>query len=146
MKHNARLRARLWEEADGHCIYCGHPVSPEEMEADHIFPRSMGGADQYGNMVCCCHACNSRKANTPLEEYLIDSMSESKLRKYKNRLDTLVRQGRLSEDKADKLYPVMWPEDGYENFEEEEDSLDFLPPIPRFRGFIPVWIPVLAGY
>lgn len=136
MNQKERTRARLWEEADGHCIYCGHPVSLEEMEVDHIEARSMGGGDEYRNKVCCCHDCNSSKGNTPLEEYLIDRFSERKLRKYRNRLDTLVRQGRMTEAKADALFPVMGLDDDWDGDWEEEDRKD------KIQLTVWQWIPL----
>lgn len=105
-KNNESVRSRLWEESAGCCIYCGRPVSLEEMAVDHIVPRSMGGADSYQNKVCACRACNAQKGSTPLEEYLLENFPDSRLRRYRNRLNTLVEQGRMNSLKAEDLYPI----------------------------------------
>lgn len=105
MKKEKNIRQRLWEETSGHCIYCGHPVTLEEMEIDHIVPKSLGGSSEYQNKVCSCAHCNAAKANRFLDDFLEENLSEKKFRKYCNRLDTLVGQGRLSEEKADILQP-----------------------------------------
>ena len=105
-KQTSCIRTRLWEETAGHCIYCGRPVSEEDMAVDHIEPRSLGGSDSFLNKVCACRACNAQKGNTPLEEYLLEHLSDSRLRRYRNRLNTLVEQGRMAERKAEDLYPI----------------------------------------
>ncbi|HEY7530999.1 MAG TPA: HNH endonuclease [Gemmatimonadota bacterium] len=47
---------------DGHrCQYCG--CTTGKMTADHVVPRSRGGAESWRNLVCACAACNRRKGN-----------------------------------------------------------------------------------
>ncbi len=47
------------------CGYCD--VSETEAGAtftvDHFHPRSKGGADDFDNLVYCCHACNEHKGD-----------------------------------------------------------------------------------
>ena len=100
MKRELKLRERLWREATGHCIYCGHPVSLEEMEVDHIVPKSRGGGNGFGNKVCSCPCCNAQKGDATLEDFLQNNMNKSQQEKYLNRLDTLVEQGKMTFDKA----------------------------------------------
>lgn len=102
MQRELKQRERLWREATGHCIYCGHPVSLEEMEVDHIVPRSRGGENNYANKVCTCPRCNALKGDAPLKEFL-GSMSRCRKEKYLNRLDALVEQGKMNWDKASAL-------------------------------------------
>jgi len=46
------------------CQYCGKYGST----VDHIIPRSRGGKETWGNCVCACNYCNTRKNNrTPAE-------------------------------------------------------------------------------
>ena len=50
----------------GICQYCGK--SGGTMTVDHVIPRSHGGDESWGNLVCACSDCNNRKDNrTPLE-------------------------------------------------------------------------------
>lgn len=106
------MRKRLWEEASGCCIYCGHPLSLQEMEADHILPKASGGENGFRNRVCSCPACNDAKADTLLGVFLVSSMTEKRMLRYRRRLETLVEQGKMTESKARVLYP----------FEEEPDE------------------------
>jgi CRISPR/Cas system Type II protein with McrA/HNH and RuvC-like nuclease domain len=103
MKRELKQRERLWQEATGHCVYCGHPVSPEEMETDHIVPRSRGGENGFANKVCSCPRCNALKGDTSLEEFLRNTMGPCQRERYLNRLDALVEQGKMSWDKAVRL-------------------------------------------
>ena len=115
MKRELKQRERLWREATGHCIYCGHPVSLEEMEVDHIVPRSRGGDNGYGNKVCSCPSCNALKGDAPLEDFLRDHMNETQYRKYLNRLETLVTQGKLT---WEKYWELSRPECGEDDYSE----------------------------
>lgn len=47
------------------CQYCGGNGHP--MTIDHIIPKSHGGKTLWENVVCCCAACNLRKANKTLK-------------------------------------------------------------------------------
>lgn len=44
------------------CRYCG--ASEPEMTMDHVFPRSRGGGASLKNLVVCCRACNTKKADS----------------------------------------------------------------------------------
>lgn len=46
------------------CGYCGGAART----VDHVFPRSRGGGDTYGNLVAACAPCNQRKADRTPEE------------------------------------------------------------------------------
>ena len=52
------------------CQYCG--VTKGRIEAEHIVPKSRGGAYRIGNLVASCRRCNTRKDNRALEEFLAD--------------------------------------------------------------------------
>ena len=42
-----------------------------ELSLDHVKPRSQGGGSSWGNLVCCCVKCNSRKGGrTPLQAHM----------------------------------------------------------------------------
>ena len=101
-KREKNQRERLLEESGGACIYCGHPLTLETMETDHIVPLSKGGSNEYGNKVCACGACNARKADLDIRGFLA-GFSGRKRRRYANRLDSLLEQGRLSQEKRDLL-------------------------------------------
>lgn len=45
------------------CAYCAQRYRFEQLDMEHVVPRSKGGADSWVNLVTACKACNSRKAN-----------------------------------------------------------------------------------
>ena len=48
------------------CQYCGRTEGP--MTVDHVIPRSHGGGETWGNLVCACSVCNNKKGDrTPQE-------------------------------------------------------------------------------
>lgn len=50
----------------GKCQYCGK--SEGLMTVDHVIPRSHGGGETWGNLVCACSVCNNKKGDrTPQE-------------------------------------------------------------------------------
>ena len=45
------------------CAYCAQQFRFEQLDMEHIVPRSKGGEDSWMNLVAACKACNNRKAN-----------------------------------------------------------------------------------
>ncbi|MBO4339982.1 MAG: HNH endonuclease [Bacteroidales bacterium] len=106
MKRLNNYRERLFADAAGSCIYCGHPLTLETMEIDHIVPGSKGGTRNYDNLVCSCPHCNALKGDKDVREF-IDSMPPKKQISYENRLMELFMQGKLSARKWDLLDPIV---------------------------------------
>lgn len=47
---------------DGHaCQYCGRKLKRQQLNIDHVIPRSKGGMTTWDNVVTSCHPCNRRK-------------------------------------------------------------------------------------
>ena len=51
-------------------MYCGERFEPELLTVDHVQPRMRGGDRSGGNLVTACGACNARKGDLRLAEYL----------------------------------------------------------------------------
>ena len=52
---------------DNHrCQYCG--TSQGAMTVDHVIPKTLGGKDNWDNLVCACIKCNNKKGNRTLEQ------------------------------------------------------------------------------
>lgn len=66
-KSKARLRqeaaksARLWKETGGRCVYCNEGVREELRTWEHLWPKSRGGSNGYGNLLPACAPCNHRR-------------------------------------------------------------------------------------
>ncbi|OLV16375.1 RNA-guided endonuclease IscB [Deinococcus marmoris] len=60
------IRAYLLNKWDGLRAYCGK----EGREVEHLTPRSRGGSDRVSNLVLSCRACNEKKGNQELGEFL----------------------------------------------------------------------------
>jgi hypothetical protein len=45
------------------CAYCAHSFPFEQLDMEHIIPKSKGGPNTWMNLVTACKACNCRKAD-----------------------------------------------------------------------------------
>ena len=110
---------RLWEESGGCCIYCGKHVDVkqflrgEEIEVEHIIPRSILFDDSMSNKVCACRSCNQEKGNRFAMEYI---QSKGWEQDYIERVDSLFHAKEISYSKRQRL--LMLPKDLPEDFIE----------------------------
>lgn len=50
------------------CQYCGKRSAANQLNLDHVMPRSRGGPTNWENIVCSCRVCNLEKGGrTPAE-------------------------------------------------------------------------------
>ncbi|EWC92088.1 type II CRISPR RNA-guided endonuclease Cas9 [Porphyromonas catoniae] len=109
----------LWEESGGRCIYCGNPVGVvqflrgEEIEVEHIIPRSILFDDSMSNKVCACRSCNQEKGNRFAMVYIQTKGWEQD---YISRIETLFKGKKISDSKRQRL--LMLPENLPEDFIE----------------------------
>nr|WP_300797623.1 HNH endonuclease signature motif containing protein [uncultured Acetatifactor sp.] len=67
---SSQYRKRGLENAESNagwykCIKCGKSYRKDDMEIDHILPKSLGGANTRDNLQCICMHCNrSKRADT----------------------------------------------------------------------------------
>lgn len=70
---SAAERAAIWQKTSGHCSYCGSKLSMQygktnTFNADHYFPKHLGGSDDLANRIPACFSCNSlKRAMTPAQ-------------------------------------------------------------------------------
>ena len=50
------------------CQYCGKRFPRQELNLDHVIPRSRGGLSSWENVVCSCFLCNRLKGGCLPEE------------------------------------------------------------------------------
>ena len=62
------VREYLLEKWQRRCSYCS--AADVALEVEHIQPRSRGGTDRIANLCLACHACNQKKGNLPIEQFL----------------------------------------------------------------------------
>lgn len=62
-------REKLFRRDMNTCAYCGEVFHPHELEAEHIMPKSRGGAWSWMNLVAACTTCNQikKRDRTPEE-------------------------------------------------------------------------------
>jgi len=61
-------RRNIFYRDRNRCQYCGRVFPQKRLNLDHVVPLSRGGKSSWGNVVCACIECNTRKgARTPAE-------------------------------------------------------------------------------
>ncbi len=53
-------------KSDRVCVYCS---SEENLQKDHIIPKSKGGRDDSENSIVACRICNIKKSNKDIFEF-----------------------------------------------------------------------------
>jgi 5-methylcytosine-specific restriction endonuclease McrA len=56
-------RRNIYEHYKFRCCYCGVQHKPEDLNLDHVVPKSKGGPTTWDNIVLSCLPCNSRKGD-----------------------------------------------------------------------------------
>lgn len=72
MRISKQKREAVYEKYDGHCAYCGDPITYKDMQVDHFKPlRAYNDddceSDDLGNLMPACRTCNHYKRANPLE-------------------------------------------------------------------------------
>lgn len=65
-------RLAIYIRDDFTCMYCGRSLKdaqPEELNLDHLMPRSVGGGNEARNLVTACKRCNSSRGNKLITEF-----------------------------------------------------------------------------
>lgn len=56
-------RRNIYDQFNHTCAYCGSQPGDEELDMDHVIPRSKGGKTNWENIVLSCKDCNRHKAD-----------------------------------------------------------------------------------
>ena len=63
------LRMKVFNKLNNHCAYCGKIIKYDEMEIDHLFPKSQGGTNEVENLLPACRRCNFYKSDLVVEKF-----------------------------------------------------------------------------
>lgn len=105
---NRIQKYRLWEEAKHICFYCGQPVGVKEflegndVEIEHIIPRSLFFDDSFSNKVCSCRKCNAEKSNRTAFDYMRQK-GENEFNDYIRRVEEAFEKKEISRTKRERL-------------------------------------------
>ncbi len=68
-RRNVRFcRRNIFVRDRNTCQYCGKIFPTNELNLDHVIPRSRGGMTTWENIVCSCISCNKRKGGVLPEQ------------------------------------------------------------------------------
>lgn len=71
------LRAALFAQQNGRCLYCCIHLPIEDTHLDHIIPLAKGGLDASWNLAIACRKCNQMKCDKPAIDLAIRLISNS---------------------------------------------------------------------
>lgn len=61
-------RRNIFVRDNGECQYCGHVLTTQEYQVEHVIPRCQGGTSVWENVVAACIRCNQKKSGmTPAQ-------------------------------------------------------------------------------
>lgn len=61
------IRDSVFERDGFACVYCG--ANDGILECDHVFPVSLGGSNDIGNLATACRPCNRSKSSKTISEW-----------------------------------------------------------------------------
>ena len=67
VRKNKEYRDAIYRRDNWCCVYC--LSYGEDLQLDHIVPRSKGGGNEPSNLVTSCKSCNCSKNNSDLSEW-----------------------------------------------------------------------------
>jgi 5-methylcytosine-specific restriction endonuclease McrA len=67
---NKALRQAIHSRERSLCFYCLRSLTVLVRTIDHVVPQAQSGRNSYRNLVSCCRDCNSKKGQTPAEDFL----------------------------------------------------------------------------
>lgn len=62
-------RAVVLAKTGGQCHLCGEAIGDDDWAADHVFPKSTGGAEGLGNFLPAHGLCNGYKWDNAAEDF-----------------------------------------------------------------------------
>lgn len=66
-------RKSIYRKTNGCCYLCGEFVDFDSFEIEHEIPLAKGGTNDFSNLYCSCHTCNSMK-NSIYPQELIEKI------------------------------------------------------------------------
>ncbi len=60
------MRTRLAGEQNWRCCWCGIRMradrgAPDSVTIEHVWPKCLGGSDEYANLAAACYRCNTTR-------------------------------------------------------------------------------------
>ena len=103
-------RYRLWQELEsrGHKSLFDDKYIPKqklfskEIDIEHIIPKALIFDDSFSNKTLCYREANLKKANRTAFDFIMQD-SHSEVEKYKERVEALYGDGRITRSKRNKL-------------------------------------------
>lgn len=85
------LRLAILARDNFQCVYCG---AQDNLQLDHLRPRSKGGSNDPSNLVTACASCNRTRGDKPWWEFASEKAAERIQRQRRRGLKRRRRQAK----------------------------------------------------
>lgn len=109
-------RKNLYEHYNYRCCYCGKKFSTQDLNLDHVIPKSRGGKTDWMNVVTSCIKCNLKKGNKLLNESGMEMVIQPSKPLYNSGLSLIFRSPKQIKASWQKFVDSI-----YWNIELEQD-------------------------
>lgn len=97
-------RYRLWQEADGQCLYCSREITMSDFisgqaDLEHILPKSRSFTNNMNNFILAHKKCNSTKNQLTAYDFM-SGKNEEVFEQYLEKVNELYNDGRGKINKA----------------------------------------------
>jgi 5-methylcytosine-specific restriction endonuclease McrA len=86
-------RRNIYEHYGHRCCYCGRSFGTQDLNLDHVVPRSRGGPTNWGNIVTSCIPCNLKKGSRTPQEAGLPLLVKPTRPEWKGRSSLVFRSG-----------------------------------------------------
>jgi 5-methylcytosine-specific restriction endonuclease McrA len=86
-------RRNIYEHYGHRCCYCGGKFGTQDLNLDHVVPKSRGGDTTWANIVTSCIPCNLKKSNRTPDEAGLPLLVKPSRPRWKGRASLVFRSG-----------------------------------------------------
>jgi len=73
------------------CVYCGKGVTSETATIDHVTPVAKGGTEEPNNLATACRACNDKKRNLDVINFVLKNFPKGQQEKIMARIKNITK-------------------------------------------------------
>lgn len=86
-------RRNIYDHYGHRCCYCGRKFGTQDLNLDHVVPRSRGGPTNWANIVTSCIPCNLKKGSRTPQEAGLPLLVQPTRPEWKGRSSLVFRSG-----------------------------------------------------
>lgn len=85
-------KLNVWKRDKSVCQYCGKYVTIKDYTVDHVYPKKLGGTNDWTNVVTACFECNNKKDCKTLKDSGMTLINKPKVPKVYDTIEQTILQ------------------------------------------------------